>query len=147
MSITGLPTTFSTCWQRYAESRSAMWPKSIGWSAAISMIVTLWNPFPAKNFSRESRAGTVTVLDVRPADEFALGHLPGALNMPLRALGARLSELEPSLEIVAYCRSPYCALSYQAVAALRSRGFTARQLQDDLPEGRAAGLPIVIGTA
>src|SRR5262245_4951692 len=71
-----------------------------------------------------SRAGTVTILDVRPEDEFGLGHLPGAVNIPLGALERRLSELDPSKEIVAYCRGPYCVLSYEAVAALRKRGFT-----------------------
>jgi ArsR family transcriptional regulator len=88
------------------------------------------------------RAGTVTVLDVRPDDEFALGHLPGAVNIPLQALEARLSELDPSREIVAYCRGPYCVLSYEAVAALRARGFKARRLEDGFPEWRAAGLPV-----
>jgi ArsR family transcriptional regulator len=92
-----------------------------------------------------SRAGTVTILDVRPEDEFALGHLPGALNIPLRALEARLSELDPSQEIVAYCRGPYCVLSYEAVAALRARGFKARRLEDGLPEWRASGLPVAAG--
>lgn len=93
------------------------------------------------------RAGTVTVLDVRPEDEFALGHLPGAVNIPLRALEARLSELDASQEIIAYCRGPYCVLSYEAVAALRARGFKVRRLEDGLPEWRAAGLPIVTGAA
>ena len=92
-----------------------------------------------------SRAGAVTVLDVRPEDEFALGHLPGAVNIPLRALAARLSELNPSQEIVAYCRGPSCVLSYEAVAALRARGFKVRRLEDGLPEWRAAGLPVVGG--
>jgi rhodanese-related sulfurtransferase/DNA-binding transcriptional ArsR family regulator len=92
-----------------------------------------------------SRTGTVTILDVRPEDEFALGHLPGAVNIPLRALERRLSELDPSKEIVAYCRGPYCVLSYEAVAALRKRGFTARRLEDGLPEWRAAGLTVVTG--
>ena len=92
-----------------------------------------------------SRAGTVTIIDVRPEDEFALGHLPGAVNIPLRALERRLSELDPSKEIVAYCRGPYCVLSYEAVAALRKRGFTARRLEDGLPEWRAAGLTVVTG--
>lgn len=92
---------------------------------------------------RRMRAGTVTVLDVRPEDEFALGHLPGAVNIPLRALEARLAELEPSREIVAYCRGPYCVLSFEAVATLRARGFKVRRLQDGLPEWRAAGLPVV----
>ncbi len=96
---------------------------------------------------QRTRAGAVTVLDVRPEDEFALGHLPGAVNIPLRALEARLSELNPSHEIVAYCRGPYCVLSYEAVAALRARGFKVRRLEDVLPEWRAAGLPIVTGNA
>jgi rhodanese-related sulfurtransferase len=92
------------------------------------------------------RARAVTVLDVRPEDEFALGHLPGAVNIPLRELEARLSEFDPAQEIVAYCRGPYCVLSYEAVAALRVRGFKARRLEDGLPEWRAAGLPVVVGT-
>jgi rhodanese-related sulfurtransferase/DNA-binding transcriptional ArsR family regulator len=94
---------------------------------------------------KRSRAGAVTVLDVRPADEFALGHLPGAVNIPLRELEARLAELDPRHEIVAYCRGPYCVLSYEAVAALRARGFTIHRLEDGLPEWRAAGLPVVTG--
>jgi rhodanese-related sulfurtransferase len=90
-------------------------------------------------------AEAVTVLDVRPDDEFALGHLPGAVNIPLRNLKARLSELDPKQEIVAYCRGPYCVLSYEAVAALRACGFKARRLEDGFPEWRAAGLPVVTG--
>ena len=90
-----------------------------------------------------SRAGTVTILDVRPEDEFALGHLPSALNIPLGELEARLREIDPKQEIVAYCRGPYCVLSYEAVAALRARGFKVRRLEDGLPEWRAAGLPVV----
>lgn len=93
-----------------------------------------------------SRTGAVTVLDVRPEDEFALGHLPGAVNIPLRALEKRLSELDPANEIVAYCRGPYCVLSYEAVATLRARGFKVRRLEDGLPEWRAAGLPVIGGT-
>jgi rhodanese-related sulfurtransferase/biotin operon repressor len=89
------------------------------------------------------RAGSVTVIDVRPEDEFALGHVPSAVNIPLKDLAARLSELDRSREIVAYCRGPYCVLSYEAVARLRERGFTARRLEDGLPEWRAAGLPVV----
>jgi ArsR family transcriptional regulator len=95
---------------------------------------------------KRSRAGTVTILDVRPEDEFALGHLPGAVNIPLRALKARLSELDPTQEIVAYCRGPYCVLSYEAVAALRACGFKVRRLEDGLPEWRAAGLPVIAGS-
>jgi ArsR family transcriptional regulator len=88
------------------------------------------------------KAGIVTVLDVRPEDEFALGHLPGAINIPLGALEKRLADLDPRQEIVAYCRGPYCVLSYEAVALLRARGFNVRRLEDGLPEWRAAGLPV-----
>jgi ArsR family transcriptional regulator len=88
------------------------------------------------------KAGIVTVLDVRPEDEFALGHLPGAINLPLSELEKRLVDLDPDREIVAYCRGPYCVLSYEAVAMLRARGFKVRRLEDGLPEWRAAGLPV-----
>jgi len=94
-----------------------------------------------------AQTGMVTVLDVRPEDEFSLGHLPGALNIPLRHLEARLGEMNPAHEIVAYCRGPYCVLSYEAVAQLRARGLNARRLEDGLPEWRAAGLPVVVGGA
>lgn len=102
-------------------------------------------PISREELLRRSRAGEVTILDVRPEDEFALGHLPGAVNIPLRALETRLSELNRTQEIVAYCRGPYCVLSFEAVAALRARGFKVRRLVDGLPEWRAAGLPIVTG--
>jgi len=92
-------------------------------------------------------AGAVMVLDVRPADEFASGHLVGAVNIPLGDLERRLHELDPSREIVAYCRGPYCVLSYEAVAALRARGFKARRLEDGFPEWRAAGFPVAAGSA
>lgn len=95
---------------------------------------------------QRSRAGTVMILDVRPEDEFALGHLPGALNIPLRRLRRRLDDMDPRLDIVAYCRGPYCVLSYEAVSMLRARGFKARRLEDGLPEWRAAGLPISVGS-
>jgi ArsR family transcriptional regulator len=95
-----------------------------------------------KELLRLSRAGAVTVLDVRPEDEFASGHLRGAVNVPIRHLKARLAELDPSQEIVAYCRGPYCVMSYEAVAALRARGFKVRRLEDGFPEWKAAGLPV-----
>ena len=88
------------------------------------------------------RDGLVTVLDVRPPDEFALGHVPGAINAPLGSLDARFSEFEHDREIVAYCRGPWCVLSFEAVAALRERGFKAWRLEDGMPEWQAAGLPV-----
>src|SRR5882724_12280938 len=88
------------------------------------------------------RDGLVTVLDVRPEDEFALGHLPGALNIPLGKLKQRLGELPVGREVVAYCRGPYCVLSFEAVAALRARGYRVRRLEDGYPEWKAAGFPV-----
>jgi rhodanese-related sulfurtransferase/DNA-binding transcriptional ArsR family regulator len=102
-------------------------------------------PISRDELLAQTRAGLVTVLDVRPPDEFDLGHLPGAVNIPLRELEARCAEIDPSQEIVAYCRGPYCVLSYEAVAALRTKGFKARRLEDGFPEWRAAGLPVEIG--
>jgi ArsR family transcriptional regulator len=104
-------------------------------------------PISRAELLQRTRDGLVTVLDVRPEDEFAVGHLPGALNIPLGRLEARLTELNPGQEIVAYCRGPYCVLSFEAVAALRARGFIARRLEDGLPEWKAAGLPIEANAA
>lgn len=88
------------------------------------------------------KKGLVQVLDVRPEDEFALGHLPGAINMPLDKLKRQMAKLDPSKEIVAYCRGPYCVLSFEMVSILRRKGFNVRRLEDGLPEWRAAGLPV-----
>jgi rhodanese-related sulfurtransferase len=87
------------------------------------------------------RAGSAAVLDVRPEDEFANGHLPEALNIPLAQLERRLAELPPDQEIIAYCRGPWCVLSFEAVALLRQRGYRARRLEDGFPEWKTAGLP------
>ncbi|MGH7686252.1 MAG: ArsR/SmtB family transcription factor [Candidatus Dormibacteria bacterium] len=84
----------------------------------------------------------VTVLDVRPRDEFVQGHIPGAVSVPLAELEQRLSSLSGDREVVAYCRGPYCVLAPQAVELLRSRGFRARRLEDGMPEWRLAGLPV-----
>jgi ArsR family transcriptional regulator len=104
-------------------------------------------PVSRKELMRRLRAGSVTVLDVRPEDEFALGHVPGAVNVPLHALKKRLAEFRKSQEIVAYCRGPYCVLSFEAVALLRAEGYKVRRLEDGLPEWRAAGFPVVEGNA
>ena len=99
-------------------------------------------PVSRMELMERMRAGVVTVLDVRPEDEYALGHLPGAVNIQVRELEKRIADLDPAREIVAYCRGPYCVLSYEAVAALRARGFNVRRLEDGFPEWRAAGLPV-----
>jgi len=102
-------------------------------------------PVTRRELLARLKAGLTTVLDVRPEDEFALGHLQGAVNIPLAKLKKRLAELDPDKEIVAYCRGPYCVLSYEAVATLRSHGFSVRRLEDGFPEWRAAGLPVETG--
>ena len=99
-------------------------------------------PVSRRELVERLKKGLVTVLDVRPEDEFAVGHLPQARNIPLRELSRRLREIPKNREIVAYCRGPYCVLSFEAVALLRERGFKARRLEDGYPEWKAAGLPI-----
>ncbi|MDT8854974.1 metalloregulator ArsR/SmtB family transcription factor [Paracoccaceae bacterium Fryx2] len=83
--------------------------------------------------------GSVTILDVRPADEFAMGHIPGARNVTLADLEGIAETLDPGTEIVAYCRGPYCVYAHQAITALRKRGLQARRLEGGLPEWRAEG--------
>ena len=91
-----------------------------------------------------AKTGTVIVLDVRPAEEYRAGHIPGAMSIPVDQLEQRLADLPPDKEIVAYCRGPYCVMSYNAVEALRARGRRARRLVDGFPEWRAEGLPIEV---
>jgi rhodanese-related sulfurtransferase len=94
-----------------------------------------------------SRAGDgdVIVLDVRPREEYEAGHIQGAVSVPLADLKGRMASLPRGVEIVAYCRGPYCVLAPEALELLRRRGFTARRLEDGFPEWRRAGLPIVTG--
>jgi rhodanese-related sulfurtransferase/DNA-binding transcriptional ArsR family regulator len=101
-------------------------------------------PVPAAELLQRAKKGLVTVLDVRPREEFAAGHVPGAINIPIHELEKRLAELPKRKEVVAYCRGPYCLMSYDAVHLLRKRGMKARRLQDGLPEWRLAGLPTAI---
>lgn len=99
-------------------------------------------PVPAAELLERVRDGLATVIDVRPAEEYAQGHVAGALNVPLDRLQERLNDLPREHEIVAYCRGPWCVLSFEAVARLRAAGFSARRLEDGLPEWRQAGLPM-----
>jgi rhodanese-related sulfurtransferase/DNA-binding transcriptional ArsR family regulator len=99
-------------------------------------------PVPARELLERVKKGLVTVLDVRPEEEYAAGHLPGALNVPVDRLENYLSKLPKRKEVVAYCRGPYCLMSFEAVAKLRKHGFKARRLEDGYPEWRAAGLPV-----
>ncbi len=91
------------------------------------------------------REGAVTVLDVRPAEEYRAGHIPGALSIPLKDLERRLSDLPREREIVAYCRGPYCVLAVEAVEMLRARGFSAFRLEQGVQDWRAEGLPVLAG--
>ena len=102
-------------------------------------------PVAAAELLDRARKGLVTVLDVRPAEEFEAGHLPGAVNIPIEQLGKRLGELPKRKEVVAYCRGPYCLMSFEAVELLRRRGHKARRLENGLPEWRLAGLPVERG--
>lgn len=99
---------------------------------------------PAAELLDRAKKGLVTVLDVRPPEEFAAGHVPGAINIPISELAKRLAELPKRKEVVAYCRGPYCLMSYDAVELLRKKGLKARRLQDGLPEWRLAGLPVSV---
>ena len=99
-------------------------------------------PVPASELLERARDGLVTVVDVRPPEEYAQAHIPGALNIPLDKLKQRLKQLPRDREVVAYCRGPWCVLSYEAVARLRKAGIEARRLEDGLPEWRRAGLPV-----
>jgi rhodanese-related sulfurtransferase/DNA-binding transcriptional ArsR family regulator len=87
----------------------------------------------------------IILLDVRPAEEYVAGHLPDALSIPVAELEARLSELPQDREIVAYCRGPYCVFADEAVTLLRTNGYSARRLEQGLPDWRALGLPVESG--
>jgi len=91
------------------------------------------------------RAGAVTVLDVRPVVEYRAGHIPGARSVPLDELHAVLGELPADIDVVAYCRGPFCVFAPAAVRALRGAGFTALRMEDGFPEWRRAGLPVAVG--
>jgi len=101
-----------------------------------------FDPVSRQELLDRLRCGSAAVLDVRPVDEFNMGHLPSALNIPLAQLERRLAELPPDREIVAYCRGPWCVLSFEAVALLRNKGYRARRLEDGYPEWKMTGLPV-----
>ena len=99
-------------------------------------------PIPAKELLSMVKQDLVTVLDVRPAEEFEAGHVQGAINIPINELEQHLQQFNPAQEVVAYCRGPHCILAFDAVAQLRDNGFQARRLEDGYPEWKVAGLPI-----
>lgn len=91
---------------------------------------------------RRVRSGAATVIDVRPREEYAAGHIPGAVSIPLDELAGRLAELPVDQEIVAYCRGAYCVFAHDAVRLLTAQGRPARRLTDGMLEWRLADLPI-----
>ncbi len=111
----------------------------------VSLFLTVKDdlePIPATELLQRAKEGLVTVLDVRPVEEYQSGHVPGALNVPLSELEKHLNELDSAQEVVAYCRGPHCVLAFDAVAQLREKGFTARRMEDGFPEWKSAGLPV-----
>ena len=125
--------------QRVAENRVA----------EVERLVRTWlahrdelEPVPADELLQRAKKGLVTVLDVRPAEEYAAGHVPGAINIPIDQLRSHLAKVPKRREVVAYCRGPYCLMSFEAVETLRKHGLKARRLENGFPEWRAAGLPI-----
>ena len=94
---------------------------------------------------RRAASGQVTVVDVSPAAEYAAGHIPGAISIPIEELAQRLAELPPGIEIAAYCRGPYCVFAHEAVRVLGAAGRGARRLAGGMPEWRLSGLPVSAG--
>ena len=99
-------------------------------------------PVSVDDLADRMRSGLVTIVDVRPQEEYAAGHLPGAIHVPLADIEKNLDALPRDREIVAYCRGPFCVLSFEAVAQLRQHGFSARRLETGYPEWKVAGLPV-----
>jgi rhodanese-related sulfurtransferase/DNA-binding transcriptional ArsR family regulator len=94
---------------------------------------------------RRVRGGEVTLIDVRPREEYVAGHIPGALSVPLADLANRVGELRKRRDIVAYCRGPYCVMALDAVDLLRRKGFRAHRLEHGVPEWRARGWRVDVG--
>ena len=103
-------------------------------------------PVSLTDLRRMMRDGDVTVVDVRPAEEFAAGHVPGALSVPVAELKRRLREIPKRREVIAYCRGRYCVYSLEAVTILRKQGYRARRTEEGMPDWRTAGLPVEVGS-
>jgi len=99
-------------------------------------------PVRSSELLERMRDEDVVVLDVRPEDEYAAGHIPGALSIPVGELERRIAEVPSDREVVAYCRGPYCVFALEAVETLRARGYRARRLEEGLPDWRARGLEV-----
>jgi len=97
---------------------------------------------PRETLMERVKEGLVTVLDVRPAEEYEAGHVPGAVNVPLSELEQYLKHLPKKQDVVAYCRGPHCVLAFDAVARLREQGYSAQRMEDGFPEWKSAGYPV-----
>ena len=104
-------------------------------------------PVSHDELANRLRDGVVTLIDVRPGEEFTAGHIPGAVNIPLDELPRRLGELPADRTIIAYCRGPYCVFAFEAVATLRAQGYDARRLADGYPQWWAARRPVAAAVA
>lgn len=120
--------------------------------AEVEEVATLYidgrdelEPVSMKELRRRMREGDITVIDVRPEEEYRAGHIPGALTIPVAHLKRRLAEIPKSRDVVAYCRGPYCVFSVEAVGILRKHGYRARRTSEGLPDWRASGLPVASG--
>lgn len=120
--------------------------------AEVEQVATLYldgrdelEPVTLAELRRRLRAGDVTVIDVRPDEEYRAGHIPGALSIPVAQLKRRLADVPKKREVVAYCRGPYCVYSVEAVELLRKHGYRARRAGEGFPDWRASGLPVAAG--
>jgi rhodanese-related sulfurtransferase len=102
-------------------------------------------PIGRDDLLRRAQAGDVVVLDVRPTEEYAAGHIPGSMSVPLTDLEDQMQQLPAGVDVVAYCRGPYCVMAPEAITRLRAAGFTALRLEGGFPEWRRAGLPVATG--
>lgn len=148
----GLHVTYQLCDPKVCEFFRSMRVLAESQLAEIEMIKRRFfesragmEPVDRNDLLKRVKQGAVTVLDVRPVEEYRAGHIPGALSVPLTELEKLFSKLPRDQEIVAYCRGPYCVLAVQAVEMLRKRGFRAIRLEEGVQDWRAMGLNVDTG--
>ena len=136
----------------YAAMRSVARDRSADVSRALESYLNLQGSDEVGLVTRDEleqllAAGEVTLLDVRPPEEYRAGHIPGARSAPLGALAAEVDELRRAPSVVAYCRGSFCVMAHDAVRILGGEGVDARRLEDGMLEWRAAGLPVAAGAS